>query len=321
MVNDEEEAGQPLKSVAILLPCFNESATLESTFDRIEHVCRQIEGVEFRYIFVDDGSSDETLAVLCRLREKMPTRKISIIELSRNFGKEAALTAGLDYVNEDACIILDADLQDPPEFIREMLSSWLEGNDVVALRRIDRTTDTKLKMHSARLFYRIFNWLSETNIPENVGDSRLIDRCVIDALKRLPENIRFMKGLFAWVGFKTHIIDIKREMRQQGTTKFRFLRLVLLALNGLTSFSTSLLRIWIFVGLLVSLYAFFHGLYIIIRVLIVGVELPGYASMTVILLFISGIQMVGIGVIGEYMGRTFIEAKRRPSYIVRRFHG
>ena len=309
-----------MKTVAILVPCHNEDQILEATVARLNAVCREARDVVFSLVFVDDGSTDETLGTLLRLREREEGLPLRIVQLSRNFGKESALTAGLDLVTEDACIILDADLQDPPEAISELLAGWREGYDVVAIRRADRSTDTEFKKRSAQLFYKIFNWFSDIKIPDNVGDARLIDRSVIDALGTLPENTRFMKGLFAWVGFKTKIIDVRRAPRLAGVSRLNPLKLVLLALDGLTSFSSSLLRLWIWAGVLASLLAFALGLRIIVRTLLIGVEVPGYASLTVMLLFFSGIQMIGIGVIGEYVGRSFIEAKRRPAYVVKRVY-
>ena len=309
-----------MKTVAILVPCYNEAEVLETTVSRLDDICREIPDVSFSMVFVDDGSTDATLKTLLALRGRTGGPPVRIVQLSRNFGKESALSAGLDCVTEDACIILDADLQDPPETIREMLAGWREGFDVVAVRRTDRSSDTEFKKRSAQLFYRIFNRFSDIKIPENVGDSRLIDRCVMDALRKLPENTRFMKGLFAWVGFNTKIIDARRAPRLKGQSRLNTFRLALLAVDGLTSFSSSMLRLWIYAGILASTFAFALGGYIILRVFVVGIETPGYASLAVILLFFSGIQMVGIGLIGEYVGRSFIEAKRRPAYVIKRIY-
>ena len=231
------------------------------------------------------------------------------------------MTAGLDAAAGDACIILDADLQDPPELIGELISRWRAGYEVVAVRRLQRHSDSFVKRSTARWFYRVNNWFAERPIPENVGDTRLIDRSVVLALRQLPENRRFMKGLFSWVGFRTTFVDTERVARSAGTTKFSTLRLVNLAVEGLTSFSTSLLRIWSIFGILISLYAFGHGTFILFRTLIQGVQLPGYASLMVVILFLGGIQMVGFGLLGEYIGRIYHEAKRRPVYVVRRRHG
>jgi glycosyltransferase involved in cell wall biosynthesis len=243
-----------------------------------------------------------------------------IIELSRNFGKEAALTAGINFLDHDACIILDADLQDPPVHIYEMVKIWKQGFEIVSLRRCNRSSDNLFKRYSSKYFYYIFNMLSDLKIPNNVGDSRLIDRCVVDSLKKLPENNRFMKGLFAWVGFNTYIIDIKRDARSIGNSKMNIFNLLLLAINAITSFSTGLLRFWMYFGFCVSVISFALGSYIFLRYLFVGVELPGYSSIAVILLFVSGIQMIGIGLIGEYIGRIYIESKHRPSYIIKKIH-
>lgn len=309
-----------MKSVTILVPCLNEEQTLPTLIERLDTVCARVAHYDVSYLFVDDGSSDGTLRILSEAQKTRPPGTIRIIELSRNFGKEAALSAGIDHINSDACIILDADLQDPPELIDDMLAGWEEGFDMVALKRSDRQSDTRIKRYSARLFYRIFNSLSDLKIPENVGDSRLIDRRVVAALKRLPENTRFMKGLFSWVGFKTKLVESRRDLRSSGRSKQHFWRLALLAVDGLTSFSPAMLRVWIYIGLLTAIYAFLHGLYLILRVMIVGIELPGYASLAVIMLFGAGMQMIGIGMIGEYVGRTFIESKRRPNYIIARIH-
>ena len=307
--------------ISVVIPCYNEADGIHAAIEQILGCIRPLP-YRFEFIFIDDGSEDRTLERLLAARDKYSQQvEIVILEFSRNFGKEAALTAGLDFATGDACIFLDADLQDPPELIEKLIAEWRAGYEVVAIRRRSRKTDPIMKRTTAALFYKFNNLVAERPIPENVGDSRLIDRSVVEALRQLPENRRFMKGLFSWVGFRTAFIDGDRVVRTQGKTKFSTFRLINFALEGITSFSTSLLRLWTIVGLVISTYAFGHGAYIIFRVMIRGVELPGYASLAVVVLFLGGIQMVGFGILGEYIGRIYYEAKRRPIYILRRRYG
>ena len=306
--------------ISIIVPCYNEEQVIDGTIGKISAAIQKLD-YRFELIFVDDGSEDATLNRILGAKMRVAPADLIVLEFSRNFGKEAAMTAGLDVATGDACILLDADLQDPPELIDELIACWNSGYEVVAVRRTQRDSDSLIKRLTANLFYRLNNLVADRPIPENVGDSRLIDRSVVLALRQLPENRRFMKGLFSWVGFRTTFVDTERIARPSGTTKFSPLRLVNLALEGLTSFSTSLLRIWTIFGVMISLYAFGHGTYLLIRTLITGVVLPGYASVMVVILFLGGIQMVGFGLMGEYIGRIYYEAKRRPTYILRQRHG
>lgn len=303
--------------ISIVIPCHNEAAVIGDTIDLILQAISRLD-YAFELIFVDDGSDDRTLEILLSAKSRTSEAEFVILELSRNFGKEAAMTAGLDAATGDACVFLDADLQDPPSLLGELIERWKEGFEVVAVRRMERKTDSLLKRSTAALFYKFNNLVAERPIPENVGDTRLIDQRVVLALRQLPENRRFMKGLFSWVGFRTTFVDAKRAARARGDTKFSTLKLMNLALEGITSFSTSLLRVWTIFGVIISIYAFTHGAYILVRTLIQGVDLPGYASLMVVVLFLGGIQMVGFGLIGEYVGRIYHEAKRRPIYILRR---
>ena len=268
----------------------------------------------YEIVFINDGSRDNTLNVL--LNAKQNFKNIRIINFSRNFGKEAALTAGLDKARGEAAIPIDVDLQDPPELIKELVAKWREGYDVVLAKRADRTSDSFAKRVSADLFYKLNGKISNVDIPNNVGDFRLMSKRVVEALKRLPENQRFMKGLFAWVGFKTVVIEYVREKREAGQSSFNGWKLWNFALDGITSFSTLPLRIWLYIGALVSFLSFLYGSFIILKTLIFGVDLPGYASLAVIMLFLGGIQLIGIGILGEYIGRIYSESKRRPSYII-----
>lgn len=303
-----------MKSVSIVMPMFNESESIYGSLARIE---KAIEGLPYAFecVAVNDGSRDDTLQ---KLRQYKPVKlRLRIVDLSRNFGKEAALTAGIEYARGDAIIPMDADLQDPPELISTLIAEWEKGFEVVLAKRQDRQSDSLVKRTTARWFYRFINRLSEIKIPEDVGDFRLMDRVVVDVIKQLPENHRFMKGLFAWAGFRTTSIDYIRPQREQGETKFNGWRLWNLALEGITSFSTVPLRIWTYMGFLVTSIAFLYGAYIIFDTLFHGSAVPGYPSLLSVILFLSGIQIAGMGILGEYLGRAYLETKRRPVFIAR----
>ena len=299
--------------ISIIAPCYNEEETIEPFLRRIEEILTQI-NEPYEIVFINDGSRDNTLNVL--LNAKQNFKNIRIINFSRNFGKEAALTAGLDKARGEAAIPIDVDLQDPPELIKDLVARWREGYDVVLAKRADRTSDSFAKRVSADLFYKLNGKISNVDIPNNVGDFRLMSKRVVEALKQLPENQRFMKGLFAWVGFKTVAIEYIREKREAGQSSFNGWKLWNFALDGITSFSTLPLRIWLYIGALVSFLSFLYGSFIILKTLIFGVDLPGYASLAVIMLFLGGIQLIGRGILGEYIGRIYSESKRRPSYII-----
>ena len=241
---------------------------------------------------------------------------LRILNLSRNFGKEAALTAGLSAAVGDAAIPFDADLQDPPEVIGRLIAEWRKGYDVVLAMRSDRASDHPAKRVSASLFYKFHNKISKQKIPENVGDFRLMSRRVVKEILQLPENQRFMKGLFSWVGFKTTTIEYERLGRHAGASTFNAWAPWNLALEGLTSFSTAPLRLWLYLGLFYSSIAFFVGTFIVFTTLFYGSDVPGYASMIVVVLFLGGVQLMSVGVLGEYIGRIYLESKRRPSYII-----
>jgi len=267
-------------------------------------------------VCVNDGSKDDTLQKLIAV-SRMDER-VRVIDLTRNFGKEAALTAGIDEALGDAVIPIDADLQDPPELIPTLVAHWQKGAEVVLAQRASRACDTFLKRVTAAAYYRVHNTLSDLKLPENVGDFRLMDRAVVNALKQLPERHRFMKGLFAWVGFNTVIVPYEREARSAGQSKFSGWRLWNFALEGITSFSTWPLRSWTYIGLAIASLAFVYGSYIIARTMVLGVDVPGYASLLSLLLFFGGLQLIGLGVVGEYIGRIYDEAKGRPIYLVKR---
>ena len=306
------------KLVSIFTPFYNEGDGVTQFYNAFIKLMSTLPNYDFEIICVDDGSEDGTLNSLVAIAD-MDNRFI-ILELSRNFGKEAAMTAGIDAANGDCVIPIDADLQDPPELISSMLKEWQEGAEVVLARRIDRSTDTYSKRKTAAMFYRFHNLLSSLQIPENVGDFRLMDRIAVDALKQLPERQRFMKGLFAWVGFHTVTVDYIRQSRSTDTTKFSGWKLWNFAIEGITSFSLVPLKIWTYIGGLCAIFAFFYAAFIIIRTMIYGIDMPGYASLLVVMLFFGSLQLISIGVIGEYIGRIYFETKKRPLYLIKKRH-
>jgi polyisoprenyl-phosphate glycosyltransferase len=301
-------------TLSIVCPMHNEEESLTNFFDRLLPVLVGTDET-FEVVCVNDGSRDATLGCLLAARCLEP--RIRVLDLSRNFGKEAALTCGIDHAVGDAVIPIDADLQDPPELIAEMLQLWHQGFDVVLAQRTDRSADNLLKRKTAEWFYRLHNAISDSVIPPNVGDFRLMDRKVVEALKTLPERRRFMKGLFAWVGFRQAVIPYSRAAREAGVSKFSGWRLWNFALEGITSFSTAPLRVWSYLGLCIALLAFAYGAFIVGRVLFLGRDMPGYASLIVVILFLGGVQLIGLGVLGEYLGRIYSETKGRPVYIIR----
>ncbi len=304
--------------LSLVVPVFNEVKMIDLFVGKVSDELKRDPLINFEIVFVNDGSTDETLECLIKCQREDP--RIKIVDLSRNFGKEAALTAGLQLASGEVVVPIDVDLQDPPELIHEMIARWRDGYEVVLGRRIDRNSDSLAKRTSANWFYRVHNKLANIRLPENVGDFRLMDRVVIEALKQLPESRRFMKGLFAWVGFRTTYIDYVRPERVAGSSKFNSWKLWNLALEGITSFSTVPLRIWTYIGLAISLTSFVFAVYVLFKILIYGVDVPGYASLMVAVTFLGGLQLIGIGVIGEYLGRTYIESKQRPVFLVRHIY-
>jgi glycosyltransferase involved in cell wall biosynthesis len=314
------------EKISLVVPVFNEEAAVRPFIARLRNVFPGNAGdadepSKIELVFVNDGSTDLTMRRLLEIEGDIPSHWLLIvIDLSRNFGKEAALTAGLCAASGAVAVPIDVDLQDPPELIRSMLAKWREGYEVVLARRADRRSDSLSKRITANWFYRFHNRISELQLPHNVGDYRLIDRQVIEALKALPESRRFMKGLFVWVGFRTAIIDYTREERAAGQSKFNGWKLWNFALEGVTSFSEAPLRLWTYTGSVIALLSLLYGSWIALRTLLFGADLPGYPSIFVAVTFFGGLQLIGIGVLGEYLGRTYIEAKRRPIYLIRQIH-
>lgn len=307
-------------NVSIISPFYNETDVVKIFCNAVFAEMAKHSGYSFELICIDDGSGDETVQVLLEMARA--ESRVKIIEFSRNFGKEAAITAGLNFAKGDLVIVIDSDLQDPPYLISKLLEAWMEKScDVVLAKRSDRTSDSHSKRFTASLFYTIINWLSEIKIPENVGDCRLMTRPVVDAINKMPENQRFMKGLFAWVGFKTVVINYSREVRVAGASKFSAWKLWNFALEGVTGFSTIPLRIWLYVGLFGAVTTFLYAFYIVARTLFTGVDVPGYASLMVSILFFGSLQLIGLGVLGEYVGRAYMEAKKRPLFVIRNTYG
>lgn len=304
--------------VSLVVPVYNEQDAVPLFVRAIDDALAG-QGINLELLFVDDGSTDQTLPLLVELSER--DARVRVVGLSRNFGKEAALTAGLDHASGDVVIPMDVDLQDPPALIPKFLERWREGYDVVYGWRTSRPNDSIAKRWSAAGFYRVFNRVAHTQIPENAGDFRLIDRRVVDVIRRLPERNRFMKGLFAWVGFRSIAVPYERPRRAAGKTSFNHWRLWNFALDGLVSFSSLPLHLWTYVGFSVAATAFLYGSFIVLRTLVLGIDVPGYASLITIMLFLGGIQLVSIGVLGEYLSRVFTEVKGRPVYLVDTIHG
>ena len=300
--------------LSIVVPMFNEEASIEQLLEKVNAVAKRV-APDFEIILVNDGSSDKTLGLVMAARTQNPN--IKIIDLSRNFGKEKALTAGLNHASGDAVISMDADLQHPPELIPTMIEHWLEGYDMVIAVRSNRGDESLLKRNFAKIFYSIVRRLSETPFEEDAGDFRLFDRRVIAALRRLPETNRVMKGLFAWVGFKRKCITFNVPERVGGATKWSFSKLWNIALDGIFSVTTLPLKIWSYLGAATAMAGFIYIGYVLLQTLIYGIDVPGYASLVTITLFFSGVNMIGLGIIGEYLGRVHNEVKRRPTYLVR----
>jgi len=305
-----EPAPDPVLSVVV--PCYNEADGLDRLFERLERVLDGL-GLPYEIVCVDDGSRDDTLARLAAHHARNPA--IKVVGLSRNFGKEIALTAGIDVAAGDAVVPIDADLQDPPELIAELVARWREGYDVVYATRRSRQGEGLIKRATANAFYRIIDRVSDVPIPRDTGDFRLMDRRVVEALRRLPERTRFMKGLFAWVGFRQTSIAYDREPRFAGRTTWNYWRLWNFALDGITSFSTAPLKVWTYLGGAISAFALVLAAIIVIRG--PDVQAPGYASLMVAVLFLGGVQLLSLGILGEYLGRVYDEVKHRPLYLVR----
>lgn len=304
--------------LSIVIPIYNEQDNLDTLFQRLEQVLQPL-ALTYELVCVNDGSKDQSLSALIAHHQR--NSAIKVVNLSRNFGKEIALSAGINYTTGAAVVPIDADLQDPPELIGILVEKWREGYDVVYATRRSRQGETWLKKFTANAFYQTIDSMSPVYIPPNTGDFRLLDRRVVEALKQMPERNRFMKGMFAWVGFRQIAIPFDRDPRLMGQTTWNYWKLWNFALDGITSFSTLPLKVWTYLGLLISVLALIYAGFLILRTLIFGIDLPGYASLMVTTLFFGGIQLITLGVIGEYLGRVYEEVKARPLYFVRDAYG
>ncbi|ENZ80696.1 MULTISPECIES: glycosyltransferase family 2 protein [Caulobacter] len=301
------------KRLSLIAPCYNEQEVLDLFFARIDAEMAKL-AVDYEIVCVNDGSRDHTLAVLLKHHQRDP--RVKVINLARNFGKEVALSAGLDAAVGDMVVPIDVDLQDPPELIGQFIAAWEAGADVAYGVRVDRSADSPLKRFTAQGFYRAFNRLSDVDLPYNAGDYRLMDRRVVEVLRQLPERNRFMKGLFAWVGFRQTPVPYARPERAAGTSSWRYWKLWNFALDGITSFSTAPIRIWSYVGAVAGVLAVAMAVFIVARTLLFGRDVPGYPSLMVVILMSFGLQMLAIGALGEYVARIYQEVKGRPLYVV-----
>ena len=302
------------KLITILVPAYNEEQVLDMLYERVIAVIEKNSNYNFEILFINDGSKDNTLNIIKKLRQK--DSRICFVNLSRNFGKETAMIAGLDYSKGDAVVIIDADLQDPPELITDMIKYWEEGYDDVFARRKSRRGESFVKKFTSTLYYRILQSVTRIPLQKDTGDFRLLDRRCVEALKKLRESERYTKGLYSWIGYNKKEILFDRDSRAAGTTKWNYFKLINLSIDGLTSFTTSPLRWSAIIGVLISITAFIYMISIIVKTIIFGTDSPGYASTLVVILFLGGIQLIFLGVIGEYLGRAFYETKSRPLYFV-----
>lgn len=314
-----------MQKLLVVVPAHNEGeglrdfhARLAAVLDALGQPADRTPALDCGMLYVDDGSDDDTWAVLCELRSG--DARVATLRLSRNFGKELALTAGLDHVDADAVVVIDADLQDPPELITDFVERWCEGFDVVYGTRASRAGESAFKKFTASLFYRVIGRLSDTPVPRDTGDFRLLSRRALDALKQVRERQRFMKGLFTWVGFRQTAVVYHRDPRHAGETKWNYWRLWNFALEGITSFSSAPLRIATYVGLATSVLAFGFGVWVLGKALLFGDPVRGYPSLMLAVLFLGGVQLMALGMIGEYLGRLYIEAKQRPLYLIDEYH-
>ena len=307
-----------MKTISILIPAYNEAPVLDQLMTRLGNLAQNVKDYEFEFLFVNDGSKDKTLEIIKGFAEIDP--RVSYVNLSRNFGKEIGMIAGLDHVTGDATVVIDADLQDPPELIPEMIKLWEEGYDDVYAKRKSRDGESWLKKFTSKMYYKTLQSITRIPIQEDTGDFRLLDRRVVEALKEFRESQRNTKAMFSWVGFHKKEILYDRDPRAAGETKWNYVKLIELAIDGITSFTTAPLRIATYSGIIVSALAFIYLLILVIRTIFFGTDLAGYPSMMAVILFLGGVQLLSLGIIGEYVGRIFNETKQRPLYLIEEYH-
>ena len=307
-----------MKKISILIPAYNEQEVLDKLYPRLEKLAADNKFYEFEFLFVNDGSRDKTLDMIKGYAKS--DNRVSYVNLSRNFGKETAMCAGFDHVTGDATVVVDADLQDPPELIPEMIKYWEEGYDDVYAKRVSRDGESWLKKLTSAMFYRILQKTTHIPIQIDTGDFRLLDRRCIEALKQIRESQRYTKGMYSWIGFKKKEITYNRDPRAAGTTKWNYIKLFNFAIDGITSFTIAPLRISTILGVLVSIIAFIFIIILVVKTLMFGDPVAGYPSLMAVVLFLGGVQLLSLGVIGEYIGRIFNETKERPLYLVEEYH-
>lgn len=308
-----------MKKISVLVPCFNEEASLPFLYQELSQVIDRLSGYEWEFMFVNDGSRDKTLEVLCQLRQE--DRRVNYLDLSRNFGKENAMLAGFDFVTGDCVILMDADLQDPPSLIPQMLAEWENGYQDVYAKRQNRGRESWLRNRASLLFYRLLNRYSRFDILQNVGDFRILDRQCINALVQLRETERYTKGMFSWIGFNKKEILFDRQDRVAGKSKWTVKSLFNLAIEGITSFTTSPLRLATIAGTIIAVFSVLAGLFYLIKTVFWGDQVRGFTTLIVFISFLGGIQLMAIGILGEYIGKIFNEVKRRPVYLLKSLNG
>lgn len=304
-----------MKTISVLVPCYNESASLPFLFNELEKVANECSSYSWEYIFVNDGSSDKTLSVLRQLRNVCP--RVNYIDLSRNYGKEIAMMAGIDYATGDCLVIMDADLQHPPKVIKQMIEKWLDGFDDVYAKRLTRGKESFLRKRLSLLYYKILNKYSRLTVLPNVGDFRLLDRKCIDALKSMRENNRYTKGMYTYIGFRKTYVEFETQDRVAGQSSMSYKALFNLAIEGLLSHTTAPLRIATYLGGITSLLAFVYAIFEFFKALFIGDPVKGFPTLLIVILFLGGLQLMALGIIGEYLGRVYIETKNRPTYFIR----
>lgn len=306
------------KKISILIPAYNEQAVLRHLYERLSKLANDTPSYQFEFLFINDGSRDKTLEIIKAYAKK--DHRITYLNLSRNFGKETAMIAGIDCVDSDATVIIDADLQDPPELIPQMISYWEQGYDDVYARRSNRKGETWLKKSTSSAFYKLLQRSTNIPIQQDTGDFRLLSRRCVEALRQFRESQRYTKGMFSWIGYKKKEITYERDARAAGETKWNYFKLFDLAIEGIVSFTTAPLRVSSYFGVVISLLAFAYIIYLVVRTILFGTDLAGYPSMMAVILFLGGVQLLSLGVIGEYIGRIFNETKNRPLYFVEEYH-
>ncbi len=308
-----------MKEISILIPAYNEQESIPFLYTKLIEVTKSLPQYEWEFLFVNDGSKDDTLSLIEKLRQN--DSRVNYVDLSRNFGKEVAMLAGFDYVSGDCMIILDADLQDPPTLIPEMIKYWEEGYIDVYAKRRSRSGESFLKKWTSNVYYKLLQKTTRIPIQIDTGDFRLIDRQGIEALKKLRESQRYTKGMYSWIGFKKKEILFDRDARIAGTTKWNYLKLIGLAIDGITSFTVIPLRVATLIGVIISMLSFCYMIFIVIKAMLYGDPVEGYPSLMAVILFVGGIQLLFLGIIGEYLGRIFNETKNRPTYFISSYNG